>query len=147
MLELGIRLHVTVTRSAYQVYTCVGACRLLKKPRIDHTDKTLNTPIDTNALLVQLRTMAQDAGIPAAEVDKSAESSVFADALKASMEEVNTRGSEAQSLRESYERGDPNVELSDVMVAMQKARISFEAMTQVRNRMVSAYKDIMNMPI
>ncbi len=107
----------------------------------------MNAPIDTNALLVQLRTMAQDAGIPAAEVDKSAESSVFADALKASMEEVNTRGSEAQSLRESYERGDPNVELSDVMVAMQKARISFEAMTQVRNRMVSAYKDIMNMPI
>ena len=60
--------------------------------------------------------MAQDAGIPAAEVDKSAESSVFADALKASMEEVNTRGSEAQSLRESYERGDPNVELSDCLL-------------------------------
>lgn len=91
--------------------------------------------------------MAQDAGIPAAEVDKSAGSSVFADALKASLEEVNTRSGQAQSLRESFERGDPNVELSDVMVAMQKARVSFEAMTQVRNKMVSAYKDIMNMPI
>ena len=46
-----------------------------------------------------------------------------------------------------FERGVEGVELSQVMVEMQKARISFEALSQVRNKMITAYKDIMNMPI
>ena len=47
----------------------------------------------------------------------------------------------------AFEMGDPNVNLSEVMVAIQKANVSFQAMTQVRNNLVSAYKDIMNMPV
>jgi flagellar hook-basal body complex protein FliE len=43
--------------------------------------------------------------------------------------------------------GDPQVDITQVMIQMQKASVSFEAMNQVRNRLVSAYQDIMNMPI
>ena len=50
-------------------------------------------------------------------------------------------------LRESFETGNPNVELADVMIAAQKARISFEALTQVRNKMLSAYQEIMRMSL
>ena len=58
---------------------------------------------------------------------------------------------EAQStsaeLRDKFVAGDPNTDITDVMVALQKASLSFQAMTQVRNRLVSAYQDIMNMPM
>jgi flagellar hook-basal body complex protein FliE len=47
----------------------------------------------------------------------------------------------------AFERGTPGVELSDVMLEMQKANVSFRALTEVRNRFVSAYQEIMNMPI
>ena len=112
----------------------------------------MNNSIDTNTLLTQLRTMAQDAGIPASgtvssEFNSPADSVDFSKILENSLEAVNTRSSEAKELRESYEAGNPNVELADVMIAAQKARISFEALTQVRNKMVSAYKEIMSMPL
>lgn len=112
----------------------------------------MNNSIDTNSLLIQLRSMAQDAGIPPSEaantvLDPAAGSVDFSRMLEKSLESVNTRSVEANALRESFEAGSPNVELADVMVAAQKARISFEALTQVRNQMVSAYKEIMSMPI
>jgi flagellar hook-basal body complex protein FliE len=47
----------------------------------------------------------------------------------------------------SFELGTGEASVAEVMVAMQKASLSFEAVTQVRNRLVEAYRDIMNMPI
>lgn len=112
----------------------------------------MNNSIDTNALLTQLRSMARDAGIPsqvpaAGEGPPAADRINFSEALENSVKQVNNRNQEAQALRESFEAGSPNVELADVMIAAQKARISFEAMTQVRNKMVAAYKEIMSMPL
>jgi flagellar hook-basal body complex protein FliE len=46
-----------------------------------------------------------------------------------------------------FEMGDPKVDLSQVMISQQKANISFQAVSQVRNKLVSAYQEIMNMPI
>jgi len=46
-----------------------------------------------------------------------------------------------------FSAGDPDVKLQDVMVNLQKASLSFQQMVQVRNRLVSAYQDIMNMPV
>ena len=108
--------------------------------------------IDTTSLLQQLRAMAQDAGIPASksissEVDPSQDTLKFSEILEESLEQVNSRGVEARELRNSYEAGISGVELADVMVAAQKARISFEALTQVRNKMITAYKEIMSMPL
>ena len=112
----------------------------------------MNNSIDTNALLVQLRTMAQDAGIPPTEspgtdVPAAADAIDFSEVLQNSLQAVNGRSVDAKELRESFEAGSPNVELTDVMIAAQKARISFEALTQVRNKMVSAYQEIMSMSL
>ena len=112
----------------------------------------MSNSIDTNTLLMQLRAMAQDAGIPpaheTASVADPAESRVeFSKVLESSLEQVNKRSVEAKELREAFETGTSNVELTDVMIAAQKARISFEALTQVRNRIVTAYKEVMSMPL
>ena len=112
----------------------------------------MNNSIDTNTLLVQLRAMAQDAGIPpseaaGAELRSTVDTVDFSKILENSLQSVNGRSMDAKELRESYEAGSTNVELADVMIAAQKARISFEALTQVRNKMVSAYKEVMSMPL
>ncbi len=110
----------------------------------------MSNSIDTNTLLVQLRAMAQDAGIPASEAQPTAASEDavdFSRVLEATLDQVSARSSEASKLRQSYESGNPNVELADVMIAAQKARISFEALSQVRNKMVAAYKEVMSMPL
>lgn len=60
---------------------------------------------------------------------------------------VNEQQMESSSLRNRFERGDPQVDLPEVMIAAQKASVSFEAMKEVRNKLVDAYKDIMNMPV
>jgi flagellar hook-basal body complex protein FliE len=107
----------------------------------------MSNSIDTNSLLLQLRAMAKDAGIPSSETPPAADAVQFSKVLENSLQQVNSRGVEARELRESFEAGNPNIELADVMIAAQKARISFEALTQVRNKMVSAYKEIMSMPL
>lgn len=71
----------------------------------------------------------------------------FADALKASLEQVNSVQLTSQQLGQKFALGDDKVSLSDVMISMQKANISFQTTVQVRNKLVSAYHDIMNMQI
>ena len=60
---------------------------------------------------------------------------------------VNELQQTSGEMKTAYEMGDPNVDISRVMIASEKASISFEALTQVRNRVVKAYEDIMNMPV
>lgn len=71
----------------------------------------------------------------------------FSEALKASLDQVNSSQSKAVELGKGFAMGDDSVNLSDVMVASQKASISFQATVQVRNKLVSAYQEIMNMQI
>lgn len=71
----------------------------------------------------------------------------FADMLKSAVDNVNSLQKEANSLAQSYERGEEGVDLPQVMIGLQKSSVSFEAMTQVRNKLVDAYEKIMNMPI
>ena len=61
--------------------------------------------------------------------------------------QVNDTQRHAGGLRTRYTQGDPNIDLPEVMVAMQKSSVSFQAMSQVRNKLLEAYKDIMNMPV
>ncbi|MEH6447904.1 MAG: flagellar hook-basal body complex protein FliE [Oleispira sp.] len=61
--------------------------------------------------------------------------------------QVNATQKHAGSLSTRYTQGDPNIDLPEVMVAMQKSSVSFQAMSQVRNKLLEAYKDIMNMPV
>jgi len=71
----------------------------------------------------------------------------FAQLLKDSVNQVNETQHASSNLATAFEMGDPNVNLSEVMVAIQKANVSFQAMTQVRNNLVSAYKEVMNMQV
>ena len=71
----------------------------------------------------------------------------FAELLKSSMNAVNEAQTTATDMAAALERGDKSVALPEVMIAMQKASLSFQAMTEVRNRLVTAYQEIMNMPI
>ncbi|MEE9330685.1 MAG: flagellar hook-basal body complex protein FliE [Methylophilaceae bacterium] len=71
----------------------------------------------------------------------------FSDALKASLDQVNQTQRTSEKLSKNFVLGDDSVSLSDVMIAGQKSNIAFQATVQVRNKLVSAYQDIMNMQV
>lgn len=71
----------------------------------------------------------------------------FGDMFKQAVNSVNETQQVSSAMATAYEKGDPGVSLSQVMVASQKASVSFQALSQVRNRLVEAYQDIMNMPV
>ncbi len=103
--------------------------------------------IDVNHLLSQMRALAvQSQGQPQ-EITGGAERTDFAALLRDSIDRVNETQQRANGLAETFERGDGDVDLAQVMVALQKATLSFQAMTQVRNKLVSAYQEIMGMPV
>ena len=104
--------------------------------------------IDISQVLQQMRTMAAMAqnSVPPAMTAEASKTD-FAQLLKNSIDQVNETQATAKNLAAAFEAGDANVNLSEVMVAIQKASVSFQAMTQVRNNLVSAYKEIMNMQV
>ena len=71
----------------------------------------------------------------------------FAKLLKQGIDSVNAAQSKSTDLATKFERGVPGVELPQVMLEMQKANVSFRALTEVRNKFVEAYREIMNMPL
>ena len=71
----------------------------------------------------------------------------FGNLLRKGIESVNQTQASASNLASAFEKGTPGVELPQVMLEMQKASVSFRAVTEVRNRLVNAYQEIMNMPI
>jgi flagellar hook-basal body complex protein FliE len=73
--------------------------------------------------------------------------SAFGDLLKQGIDSVNNSQQAAGALADAWERGTPGVDLAKVMIESQKASVSFRALTEVRNRLVTAYQDIMNMSI
>jgi flagellar hook-basal body complex protein FliE len=70
----------------------------------------------------------------------------FGATLEAALKSVNQQQDTARAASDAYERGD-SVDVAKVMLARQQASISFEATLQVRNKLLSAYKDIMSMPV
>lgn len=71
----------------------------------------------------------------------------FGDLLSDAVNSVNDTQMKSSAMATAYEKGDPSVSLAQVMIQSQKASVSFEALTQVRNKVVKAYEDIMNMPV
>ena len=70
----------------------------------------------------------------------------FGDAMKTALGQVNSMQDQANKMSEAYERGDVT-DIAAVMLSRQQASIGFEATMQVRNKLLSAYKDIMSMPV
>jgi flagellar hook-basal body complex protein FliE len=105
-------------------------------------------PISMAGLLAKLQeARAVASGLPAPAAAPAPKSVDFAALLKSSIDRVDQAQGAATQMAEQFQAGDPKVTLEDTMVAMQKANISFQAALQIRNRVISAYHDIMNMPI
>ncbi|WAM55738.1 flagellar hook-basal body complex protein FliE [Vreelandella venusta] len=71
----------------------------------------------------------------------------FGSELQASIQRINRLQQAANAKATAFQAGEPNVELNDVMVDMQKASVAFQMGLQVRNRLVTAYRDVMNMQV
>ncbi len=104
----------------------------------------MENTINKDALISRLRSMSADIG-NLQPVEKNNEA--FAPLLRDVVKGVSDRQVQAAGLASKFEYGDASVSLADVMVEIQKARVSFEALSQVRNKFVTAYQQVMSMPL
>jgi flagellar hook-basal body complex protein FliE len=106
----------------------------------------MNTNMNIDQVLAQMRAMSAKATNQTEETS-AAGSADFGALLKQSIDKVNDIQQEASAMKTAFEKGEGDMDLAQVMVAAQKSSLSFEAMVQVRNKLIEAYKDVMNMPI
>ncbi len=104
--------------------------------------------VNMDSLLIQMRAMA-DRASSVQETTKPAatDGPDFTSILKDAVNQVNETQKAAGELQKQFELGNSSVDIVDVMLASQKSSLSFQAMTQVRNKLVSAYQEIMNMQV
>ena len=104
-----------------------------------------------NNVLSQMRTLrAQSTGLGGAAASQAPNGTApanFSDTLKGAINGVAASQSTSSSLATRFELGDDTVNLSDVMLAGAKSSVQFRGAVEVRNRLVAAYQDVMNMPI
>lgn len=98
-------------------------------------------------VLSQMRALSARAAEAPAAASGPAQGAEFATLLKQSLDQVNAAQQHSGGLATRFVAGDAQVSLPEVMVAMQKSSLQFEAVTQVRNRLVAAYQEIMNMQV
>ena len=101
--------------------------------------------INANDLLSQIRTLGRD--LQPTQATSQPPASNFGDMLKTTLNAVNEAQQQATELKIGFENGTTDKSLAEVMIASQKANLSFRAVTEVRNKLVTAYQDIMNMPV
>ncbi|MGD8589138.1 MAG: flagellar hook-basal body complex protein FliE [Chromatiales bacterium] len=102
--------------------------------------------MDIQQVLAQMRVMSAQAENRSQQNTQS-EGASFGDLLKQSIDKVNEAQQQASAMRSAFDAGQGDMDLAQVMIAVQKSSLSFDAMVQVRNKLVEAYKDVMNMPI
>ncbi len=103
---------------------------------------------NVDSLLSQMRAaMAAAQGGQAPQAPAATGGVDFANVLKSSLDGVNQAQHQAEDMQKAFVLGDDKVSLSDTMIAMQKANISFQTAVQVRNKVVAAYNDVMNMQV
>lgn len=126
--------------------------------------------IEATRLLAQMRTMALEAGVPPAGASgmqgvlrpagvgpatgpaginpaSGAAGMDFGAVMRGALDRVNAMQQDAQGLATAFEQGAPGVDIAKVMIEVQKAGLAFRATTEVRNRLVNAYQEVMNMPL
>ncbi|MEW6444901.1 MAG: flagellar hook-basal body complex protein FliE [Pseudomonadota bacterium] len=103
-------------------------------------------------VLSQMRAMRAQAtenlrGGEAGGVDKVSGGEDFATLMRRAIDGVNDLQKTSRQLETRFEAGDRDVDLTQVMLADQKASLAFTAVSQVRNKLLTAYQDIMSMPV
>lgn len=106
-------------------------------------DRTMSE-INVEQVLNQMRILSQNKLSPETKVAGRPE---FSQLLSESINQVNELQQEASEMKTAFELGDSNIDIPEVMVAIQKASLSFEAITEVRNKLLSAYQEVMNMQV
>ncbi|MCU0759132.1 MAG: flagellar hook-basal body complex protein FliE [Steroidobacteraceae bacterium] len=110
--------------------------------------------MEIDRVLAQIRTIRSEAGGALGalgrpqEPGEGASAAVsFAAVLRSGLDQVNAAQQGARRAATDFELGKPGVDLPQVMLEMQKASVSFRAAVEVRNKLVGAYQEIMNMPV
>ena len=105
--------------------------------------------MEINQVLAQIRSLSAQTKVGTAQATPTQQTgpSEFANVMRQGLDAVNQNQMKADELSDAFARGTPGVELPQVMLAGAKANISFHALNEVRNRLVSAYQDIMNMQL
>jgi flagellar hook-basal body complex protein FliE len=99
-------------------------------------------------MLSMLRASSAQAASRPAEAQSTVAGGVdFAQVLQNSIAQVNQTQQQAEGMAANFAAGDGNANLHEVMIALQKANVSFQEMVQVRNKLVTAYNDVMNMQV
>jgi len=86
-------------------------------------------------------------GQPLARTGASPEAASFQQSLTQALRGVSQAQQQAEQMQHEVQLDNPTVSIEETMVAMQKAQIGFQATLQVRNRLVQAYSEIMNMQV
>ena len=102
--------------------------------------------IAINQVLAQMRAMQAQAA-PQATPEAVQGQGNFSNLMQDSIREVNAAMQESRAMTARFEMGNPSVSLAEVMVNSQKAGLQFQAVAEIRNRVLSAYKEVMNMPV
>ncbi|EKT4475221.1 flagellar hook-basal body complex protein FliE [Pseudomonas putida] len=105
--------------------------------------------IKMDDMLLDMRAMrsASALSIPAHQAQASASQTGFSDLFKQALEKVHQNQQASGQFAKAFEVGNAQVDLTQVMIASQKASVSTQALVQVRNKVVQAYQDIMQMPV
>ncbi|WP_419827963.1 flagellar hook-basal body complex protein FliE [Sphingomonas sp.] len=119
------------------------------------TTITASSLLQMRAQILQQNAALQKAQVPATTAPAAAPGIAdataapkadFGDALKSALGQVNSLQAKSEDVSASYERGD-STDIAAVMLAREQASVGFQATLQVRNKLLSAYKDIMSMPV
>ena len=106
--------------------------------------------INTENLLSQLRVnaaLAQNKAPGIESLNTQDNGPSFSTLLKQSIDKVNEVQQSSKDLGKAFELGDPGVSLAEVMIAKQKAGVAFQAVLQVRNKLMEAYREVMSMQV
>ncbi|MGA2779821.1 MAG: flagellar hook-basal body complex protein FliE [Steroidobacteraceae bacterium] len=104
--------------------------------------------VQISQVLAEMRALqARASGVQAEAPQSAGEPSEFANMMKGQVDSVARMQNSAQALANSYEAGDKSVDLTKVMLEVQKAGLAFHAMTEVRNKLIDAYTQVMNMSV
>ena len=103
--------------------------------------------ISSQQLLNQIRTLNAELQAPTPFQTGESGQAGFGALLTDAIEQVNKTQLQATEMKKEFETGNSDASLAEVMISVQKADLSFRAMTEVRNKLVTAYQEIMNMPV
>ena len=101
-----------------------------------------------NPQLAELRSLSAVASGEASSDNSPVAGADFSSVFKTLLGNVNQAQQDSTKLAQAFELGkNPTPDLADVMIAVQKAKLAFQATLQVRNKLAAAYQDVMNMPL